>query len=149
MNDIWEQVWDVVSEAFQRIAVSLRTSYPKMSWSSGHSDNKAFPFRAYASFNEGCQESEDVVASVDFHRSDDKLRYSTDIGRDDGTVLADGPSGILDASEGMASAKSEINAAVGSIVRFLEESEQLVREAVSQQRSMMKPCRRSRHQRGR
>src|SRR5712691_6880942 len=101
-----------------------------MSWSSGHSDNKAFPFRAYATFNQGSQGSEDVVASIDFHRSGDKLRYSADIGRDDGTVLADGPTGTIDLSEGVASAREEIEAAAGSIVRFLEASEQVVRDAL-------------------
>lgn len=125
MNDIWEDVWDIVGETFRRIATSLSASYPKMSWSSGHSDNKAFPFRAFAAFNHASQGSESVVASVDFRRSEGKLRYSADIGRDDGTVLADGPTGIIDVSEGMTSARGEITAAVGSIVRFLEASEQV------------------------
>jgi hypothetical protein len=134
MNDIWEEVWGIVSETFQRIAASLGTCYPGMSWSSGHSDNNAFPFRAYAAFNQGSQGSEDVVASVDFHRSEDRIHYTADIGRDDGTILADGPAGVIDVSEGVASARAEIGAAVGSIVRFLEESEQVVRDAISQQR---------------
>lgn len=132
MNDIWEDVWSIISETFQRIAVSLTACFPDMSWSSGHSDNKAFPFRAYASFNQGPPGSEDIVASVDFHRSEDRLRYSADIGRDDGTVLADGPTGTIDISGGVASARAEIGAAVGSIVRFLEASEQVVRDAINQ-----------------
>lgn len=134
MNDIWEEIWDIVSDVFQRIAVSLCASYPKMSWSSGHSDNKAFPFRAYAAFNQGSQGSEDVVASIDFRRSEDELHYCADIGRDDGTVLADGPAGTIDLSEGLESARPEIEVAVGSIVRFLEGSKQVVADAISQQR---------------
>lgn len=133
MNDIWEEVWGIISETFQRIAASLTTCYPRMSWSSGHSDNKAFPFRAYAAFNQDSQGSEDIVASVDFHRSEDRLRYSADIGRDDGTVLADGPTGIIDVSGGLASARAVIGTAVVSIVRFLETSEQVVRDAIDQQ----------------
>jgi hypothetical protein len=132
MNDIWEVAWGMISEAFQRIAASLNHC-PKMSWSSCHSDNKAFPFRAYAAFNQGSNESEDVVASVDFHRSKDRLRYSADIGRDDGTELADGPTGTIDVSGGVASARTEIAAAVVSIVRFLEESEQVIYDAISRQ----------------
>jgi len=132
MNDIWEEVWVLTSDAFRGIAASLSERYPKMSWSSGHSDNRAFPFRAFAAFNRGSQGSEDIVASVDFHRSDDELRYSSDIGRDDGTVLADGPTGIIDVSGGIAAARAEIEAAVDSIVRFLESSEQVVRDAINQ-----------------
>lgn len=134
MNDIWEEVWGLISETFRLIAASVSARYPEMSWSSGHSDNKAFPFRAYAAFNQGSQGSEDVVVSVDFHRSEDRLRYSADIGRDDGTVLADGPTGIIDVSEGFASARAEIEAAVGSIVRFLKASEQVVDDAIKHQR---------------
>lgn len=134
MNDIWEETWEIISEAFRRIASSLSVSYPKMSWSSGHSDNRAFPFRAYATFSQVSQGSEDVVVSVDFCRSEERLLYSTDVGRDDGSVLADGPAGTIDVSEGVESARAEIEAAIGSIVLFLEESEQVVRDAINQQR---------------
>jgi hypothetical protein len=134
MKDIWEEVWGIIDETFHRIAVSLSAGHPKMSWSSGHNDNKAFPFRAYATFNEGPQGAEDVVSSVDFHRSENKLRYSADIGHDDGTVLADGPTGIIDVSEGVLSARDDIEAAVGGIARFLEASEKVVSNAMNRRR---------------
>jgi hypothetical protein len=132
MNDIWEEVWDTVSETFQRLAASLNTRYPKMAWSSGHSDNKVFPFRAYATFNRRSPGSEDVVVSIDFHKSEDKLRYSADIGRDDGTVIADGPTGTIAISGGLGSATAEIRTAIGSIVQFMEANEQLVSDAINQ-----------------
>lgn len=131
MNDIWEEVWGTINETFQRIAVSLGACYPDLFWSSGHSDNKAFPFRAYAAFAQGSQRSEDVVASVDFHSSEYELRYSADIGRDDGMVLADGPAGIIDVSGGIVSAQVEIEAVVDAIVGFLEASERVIRDAIT------------------
>src|SRR3984885_7906699 len=75
---------------------SRLTLGPGMTWSAVHSDNNAFPFRAYATFNRGWPGSVDVVASVDFHRlSNGELRFSADIGFDDGEVLLDGPSGSV------------------------------------------------------
>jgi hypothetical protein len=131
MSDIWESVWDLLSETFRRVGTALRSSYPDMTWSCGHTDNRAFPFRSYATFNRGGDDSEDVVISVDFHRSsDEQLRYSVDIGLDDGPVLADGPTGFIAVSEGLRSAESEIRAAVDSIIVFLETSEQVVRDAM-------------------
>jgi hypothetical protein len=101
MTDVWESAWDRLSESFGRVASSLNSSCPDMTWSARHSDNKAFPFRAYATFNRGWPESVDVVASVDFRRqSNDELRFSADIGFDDGEVLIDGPSGSVDVASG-------------------------------------------------
>lgn len=132
MSDIWETVWDVISETFQRIAVSLKTRYPQMSWSSGHSDNSAFPFRAYVAFNQGF--GVDVVASVDFHRSEGILRYSADIGLDDGRVLADGPTGVINVANGLEAARAEIEAAVGDVTRFLEASGPTLQTAIGKRK---------------
>jgi hypothetical protein len=102
MTDVWESAWDRLSETFRRVASSLSSSCPGMTWSAVHSDNKAFPFRAYATFNRGWPGSVDVVASVDFHRqSDGELRFTADIGFDDGEVLLDGPSGSVDVAGGL------------------------------------------------
>jgi hypothetical protein len=130
MSDIWESSWDVLSETFQRIALSLNSQYPEMSWSSGHSDNRAFAFRAYAAFRRDRDTLRDVVASVDFRRFDSRLHYSADIGLDDGTVLADGPQGVVDASEGLRGVRAEIDAAIRDIVKFLEDGEQVLRGAI-------------------
>jgi hypothetical protein len=62
------------------------------------------------------------------------LRYSADIGRDDGTILADGPTANIDISHGVASARAEIRVAIFSIVQFLEESEQTVNDAMASSR---------------
>jgi hypothetical protein len=130
MTDVWESVWDLLSDEFRQIAAALSASYPEMSWSSGHGDNKSFPFRAYAAFNRGHEDAEDVIASIDFHRSNDELRYSADIGLDDGKVLADRPTGTIDVANGLARARPEVEAAVRDIKRFLEASESVFRGAL-------------------
>jgi hypothetical protein len=131
MSDIWENVWEDVSEAYQRLSTSLIVSHAGMKWSCGHSDNNAFPFRAYASFNRGADGSMDVIASVDFQRSSpEKLRYSADIGLDDGQVLTDGPSGNISVASGIAAAAPEITTAVQEITAFLAANSQIIAQAM-------------------
>lgn len=130
MNDIWETVWDDLSETFQRIVASLGSRFPEMSWTSGHNDNRFFPFRAYAALNSGRDCSEDVIASIDFRRRDGKLYYSADIGFDDGEILADGPSGVIDVSNGLEAERAQIHAAVNEIKQFLMANEFTFRNAI-------------------
>jgi hypothetical protein len=131
MSDIWESVWESVSEAYRRLSASLTSIYPGMKWSCGHGANKVFPFRAYGTFNRGAEGSEDIIASVDFHRpSGEELSYSADIGLDDGQVLADGPSGIISVINGLAAATPEIEAAVREVVAFLDSGTQVISAAM-------------------
>lgn len=133
MSDVWECVWEILSENLLRLAESLKEHHPGMHWSAGHSDNTSFPFRAYASFSHDSSSLDDVVASIDFHKSAQTLRYNVDIGHDDGTVLADGPTGIVDVSQGLGSAQGEINDVAAKIIRFLTESQQLISDAMISQ----------------
>jgi hypothetical protein len=135
MTDVWESVWGSLSEAFRRVASSLSSSCPDMTWSAGHSDNKAFAFRAYATFNRGWPGSVDVVASVDFHRlSNGELRFSADIGFDDGEVLLDGPSGSVDVADGLVASREEIDMAVMNISNFIEQSTSTLDKAMEKRR---------------
>ena len=131
MTDVWESAWDRLSETFQRVASSLSSSCPGMTWSAVHSDNRAFPFRAYATFNRGWPGSADVVASVDFHRqSNGELRFSADIGFDDGEVLLDGPSGSVDVAGGLVASRGEIDTAVMNISNFIEQNKSTLHKAM-------------------
>ena len=131
MTDVWESAWDRLSETFRRVASSLSSSCPGMTWSAVHSDNKAFPFRAYATFNRGWPGSVDVVASVDFHRqSDGELRFTADIGFDDGEVLLDGPSGSVDVAGGLVASRGEIDTAVMNISNFIEQNKSTLHKAM-------------------
>lgn len=135
MTDVWESAWDRLSGTFRRVASSLGSSSPDMIWSAGHSDNKAFACRAYATFNRGWPGSADVVASVDFHRqSNGELRFSADIGFDDGEVLLDGPSGNVDVADGLVASREEIDMAVMNITNFIEQSTSTLHKAMEQQR---------------
>jgi len=134
MSDIWESAWESICAAYTRLSALLSSVYPAMKWSCGHSDNKAFPFRAYATFNRGSERSEDVVVSVDVHRpSDGQLRYSIDIGLDDGQVLADGPAGMISIAAGLVAAAPEVNAAVREIVAFIDGSGPVMRRAMERE----------------
>jgi hypothetical protein len=136
MSDIWESVWESISEAYRRLSVPLNSIYPGMKWACGHSDNQAFPFRAYGTFNRGCEDSGDVVVAVDFHRSSDgQLRYSADVGLDDGQVLADGPEGMISIAAGLVAAAPEINAAVKKIVAFIDASVPVMHRAMEKGQS--------------
>ena len=131
MTDVWESAWDRLSETFRRVASALSSSCPGMTWSAVHSDNKAFPFRAYATFNRGWPGSADVVASVDFHRqSNGELRFSADIGFDDGEVLLDGPSGSVDVAGGLVASRGEIDTAVMNISNFIEQNKSTLHKAM-------------------
>ena len=131
MTDVWESAWDRLSETFRRVASSLSSSCPGMTWSAVHSDNKAFPFRACATFNRGWPGSADVVASVDFHRqSNGELRFSADIGFDDGEVLLDGPSGSVDVAGGLVASRGEIDTAVMNISNFIEQNKSTLHKAM-------------------
>jgi hypothetical protein len=135
MTDVWESAWDRLSETFRRVASSLSSSCPGMTWSAVHSDNKAFPFRAYATFNRGWPGSVDMVASVDFHRqSDGELRFTADIGFDDGEVRLDGPSGSVDVVGGLVASRGEIDTAVMNIGNFIEQNKSTLHKAMEQRR---------------
>ena len=131
MTDVWESAWDRLSETFRRVASSLGLSCPDMTWSAGHSDNEAFAFRAYATFNRGWPGSVDVVASVDFHRQfNGEFRFSADIGFDDGEVLLDGPSGSVDVAGGLVASRGEIDTAVMNISNFIEQNKSTLHKAM-------------------
>ena len=135
MTDVWESAWDRLSETFRRVASSLGLSCPDMTWSAGHSDNEAFAFRAYATFNRGWPGSVDVVASIDFRRQfNSELRFSADIGFDDGEVLLDGPSGSVDVAGGLVASRGEIDTAVMNISNFIEQSTSTLYKAMERQR---------------
>lgn len=94
MTVIWEEVWDLVNDSFERVAADLRMRNGRMWWTCGHADNPVFPFWATASFNrDGIAGEEDVVLSLTFKLSDGVLSFTSDIGRGEGEILSDGPVG--------------------------------------------------------
>jgi hypothetical protein len=130
MNIIWEHAWDMLNEHFQHVAESLLIDHPTMSWSCGHSDNEAFPFRAYASFSgRGPQES-DAVISVDFLRQGDEIQYVADITREDGQVLVEGPTGIIKITGNIGTLREQILTAIRDSAQFVDNAEDLLRREI-------------------
>jgi deoxyribose-phosphate aldolase len=128
---IWEDAWEVLDEHFRRAAESLSAEHPTLSWSCGHSDNEAFPFRAYASFSGGTDET-DVVISFDVLRKGDELLYSADIALEDGRVLANGPTGAVTMTGDLAAVRDQIETAVRAAAAFVDESRGLLGEQIRQ-----------------
>jgi hypothetical protein len=123
---VWEDAWEVLNDHFRRAAVALSTDHPTLSWSCGHSDNDAFPFRAYASFSGGGPEETDVVVSFDVLRKGDELLFSTDIALEDGQVLADGPTGTVTVTGDLAALRDQIETAVRAAAAFVDENRGLL-----------------------
>jgi hypothetical protein len=130
MSLVWEDAWEILNEHFRRVAAALSVSYPTMSWSCGHSDNEAFPFRAYASFSGGGPAETDVVISIDFLKEEGELRYSTDIALEDGQILAEGPTGTIKITGGPASLRSKIREVIRAAAAFVDASEGLLSKQI-------------------
>jgi len=127
---VWEDAWDVLNEHFRRAADSLAAGDPALNWSCGHSDNEAFPFRAWASFSRSGTEATDLVISFDVLKKEDKLLYSTDIGLEDGRVLADGPTGIITMTADLPALRARIDAAVSAAAAFIDDNRSLLAERI-------------------
>lgn len=127
---IWEDAWEVLNEHFRRVAESLMAQHPVMTWSCGHSDNEAFPFRAYASFSGRGQVETDVVISVDVLKKDGELSYSADVALEDGQVLADGPFGSIQITGDIASLRDQIEKVIREAAAFIDSSEALLSKQI-------------------
>lgn len=130
MSLVWEDAWEILNEHFRQVAESLLAEHPAMSWSCGHSDNEAFPFRAYASFSGRGPAETDVVISVDVLKKEGELCYSTDIALEDGQVLADGPTGTIRITGDLASLRNQIENAIRQAAAFVDASEGLLGEQI-------------------
>jgi hypothetical protein len=123
---VWDDAWEILSDRFRRIASSLMKAHPTMTWSCGHSDNESFPFRAYASFSGRGRQETDVVISVDVLRRDDGLQFSSDLALEDGQILADGPSGVLQLTADTARLRMRIEETISQIADFILSSEAVI-----------------------
>lgn len=129
MNVVWEDVWDSVDTHFQVLAATLKTCNPQLWWSSLHSENRVFPFRAYATFSrEGIPGDEDVVVSLTFKSNGARLAFSSDISRGDGSILADGPTRSLPLSTHTGAVREWIIDSATCGLRFVDENTALLRK---------------------
>jgi hypothetical protein len=66
---------------------------------------------------------------VEFNREDDHLRYTSRIGRPP-RILAEGPTGIVNVSNGLTAASDKIEEAFVKIIEFIDDNEPLIRREV-------------------
>ena len=130
MSLIWEDTWEVLNEHFSRVAEYLLADHPMMTWSCGHSDNEAFPFRAYASFSGRGSAETDVVISVDVLKKEGELWYSTDVALEDGQVLAEGPMGRIRITGDVAALREQIETAIREAAAFIDSSKALLSKQI-------------------
>jgi hypothetical protein len=131
---VWDDAWETLSDRFRRVASSLMNAHPTMTWSCGHSDNESFPFRAYASFSGRGQET-DVVISVDVLRRDDELHLNSDLALEDGQILADGPSDVLQLTADSARLRMRIEETISEVADFILSSEAVIDRTIREVRS--------------
>lgn len=124
----WEDIWDVLNGELTGLAGRLALRNPKLRWTVGHLESKAFPFTGYLALSrEGIAGQEDVVVSVGVRNEGDTLRWTSDIATGEGEVLADGP-GFTTPTAGDPSWSVQ---ALSETIRFLSAQESLLADLVA------------------
>lgn len=125
----WEEVWDLVQRALLAIAQQSQAQNPRIWFRIDHFETESFPFNGYLAISrDGTPGDEDLVIAVSAQRKESELRWSTDISRGDGLVLADATTFVGQADNAL---HTWLGEAVQSTMDFLEEQRQLIIEEVS------------------
>ena len=89
---LWEHVWDVINDEFTLMASQVLAAAPDKRWLAHHFDNEYWALSGTASFmprNDPAAD-EDLVVSIQAHRSEQTLVWSSDI-LAGGDIVSDGP----------------------------------------------------------
>ena len=122
-NTVWDQGAELLSEHLERIAEAIGTfTEGDQGFCTTEVEFAASdcPFRSRTIF------FDEVLVLVEFHREADQLRYMSRIERGRST-LREGPTGLIDVSNGSAVAADDINGAFAKIGIFVDHSESLLR----------------------
>lgn len=92
--------------------------------------NDAFPLRAYLAFRRSAG-NEEVALTVDVQSDDKRMMIESDACKDDGTVLAAGPSTEIQLSENDQGVQRAIDGWVREFEQFLSDSEAKIVAAAS------------------
>ena len=102
MTDLmtWQDAWDVINDQLSAVALVALEANPDKKWSATQHDNDRFPFSGVASFlpKDDPNASEDLVISIEVHREDDTLAWTSDITTGRGGPLAEGPGIVVPAA---------------------------------------------------
>jgi hypothetical protein len=96
----WQDAWDVVNEQLSAVALIALAANPDKKWAASHHDNDRFPFSGVASFlpKDDPNAPEDLVISIEVHRDQNTLTWSSEITTGGGAPLAEGPSFVVSAA---------------------------------------------------
>jgi hypothetical protein len=89
---LWEDVWDAINDEFTLLASQVLAAAPDKRWLAHHYDTEHWAFSGTASFmpRDDPSADEDLVVSIQAHRSQQTLVWSSDI-LAGGEIVSDGP----------------------------------------------------------
>ena len=132
MSDEWDRIWEKLEKIFARFIPKITTNRPGLASISGRTRTPAFPFGAYLSFSRSSEPgNEDIVVSIDCRLKNSRLICTSDISRENGFVLLDGPSVIVETFnlEGI----DGLDRWVDEMDTFLSSSVKVIREELEEQ----------------
>lgn len=140
-DGVWRQAERSLRDHYERLRESLAPL--NLGWGYGTSGSTpAHPLGSHASFRRpaGYLVSDDeqlvttledpgappVIVTVDFWQKDGELRYTSEVSRR-GTVLREGPSGVIAIPNGVIAAYGPVKAVIAQVGQFVEEAGPLIR----------------------
>jgi hypothetical protein len=93
-----EELWNAIAPMLHRLGEGIVRSRGHLKYSVGRSANTSFPLRAYVAI-QGFDGGREVSVTIDLLRTLRGMDLSSDVGYDDGKVIATGPTLQIDASD--------------------------------------------------
>jgi hypothetical protein len=126
---IVEPLWLHLHAALSAFAEKLALVDPSLIHDLGRSKNDAFLLRAYLAFRRSAG-SEEVAITVDVQSDGKRTMIESDVCKDDGTVVAAGPSAEIQLSEDDLSVQHALDGWMREFEKFLSDSEPEIVSAV-------------------
>ena len=126
IETLWLHIHAALSVFSERVAMID----PSLISDLGHTKNDAFPLRAYLAFRRS-DDSEEVAITVDVQSDDKRTTIESDACKDDGTVLAVGPSTEFQLSWDDQSVRHALDGWVRGFEKFLSDGEEKIVAAAS------------------
>lgn len=127
-SSVWDNVWSRLELLFDKMARMISSSIPNLHWVCGRGANEAFPFRSYATFENG---DKVIDVSVDCKLSGELLYICADIAREQGFVLADTPITEISLQQAESTIVSQIETAINQIEEMLVQHIALIEEELA------------------
>lgn len=125
-----ETLWLRLHAALYTLSEKVAVIEPSVISDLGRTKNDAFPLRAYLAFRRSAG-NEEVAITVDVQSDDKRMMIESDACKDDGTVLAAGPSAEIQLSEDDEGVQHALDGWVREFEEFLSDSEAEIVAAAS------------------